>query len=164
MNNAVLAVLAAVLFAGESTAQDLRAALADVEGMLNEGVEFCRKGDVEAAEGKFSDAYFAAFETGGLEMAIRQRISGRRAFKLERMFHALRRMALEKKDATLIETEARNLVAEIAHDVSELEPTSVSPRKWLFAAPAIFVVSVAGALICVYMFVFRKRKTTSKEV
>lgn len=116
----VLMTLAA-LSAPASAQTDLNAALTELKSFVQKGVEAYRKGSIEEAEANFSDAYFVTFEEGGIEKEVRQKISGKRAFQLEQMFHKLRRLALEKKGISLLEAEAARTIAEVSKDIKTLK-------------------------------------------
>ena len=93
MKKVLIGFMVGIYLSGISWASDdLRKGLKEVQSFLDAGLAAYKAGKINEAEGNFSDAYFVAFEASGLETAIRQKISSKRAFQLERLFHNLRRM------------------------------------------------------------------------
>ncbi len=84
-----LALLTTTATAG-ALASDWPDTVRQVSGLLNDGAEAYEARNVERAKELVSEAYFGAFEERGMEIAIRQQISARRAGELERMFSEIR--------------------------------------------------------------------------
>ncbi len=152
MRKAVIALVLGMYIGGNGwgascAGEDLERGLKEVKGFLEAGLVAYQAGKIDEAEGNFSDAYFVAFEASGLETAIRQRISGKRAFQLERLFHQLRRMALERADARSLEAEVERTIREVSQEVARLKPgRSPAPHSplrglSLFACPLILMVA-----------------------
>jgi len=102
----------------------LKKGLREVKGFLAAGLEAYKAGKINETEGNFSDIYFVAFETSGLETAIRQKISSKHVFQLERLFHNLRRMALEKADVSALESGMERTIGEVSQEIARLESSS----------------------------------------
>jgi len=62
-----------------------------VSELLGNAVRVYEAKDTEKAKDFVNEAYFGPFEEGGMEVAIRQEISARRARELEKMFNEIRR-------------------------------------------------------------------------
>ncbi len=87
----VVGLLVAVATAATATPGSIWATVArETAALLDQAAKAAQAGRVEQAKALVSDAYFGVFEERGMEIAIRQEISARRARELERMFGAVR--------------------------------------------------------------------------
>ncbi len=92
--------------------------------------------DHKEAEAKklCSDAYFAYFEAKGMETAIRQNISSRRAFEIEEMFSHLRKemaiVASDEKEAKEAEKTIQALIAALRKEATELLAQGILGEDW----------------------------------
>lgn len=112
---------AALLLAGPGqAATPWEAGLVEVDRHLNAGLEAYRSGDAAAADQHFSDVYFVAYEASGLEIAVRQFISAKRNYQLEKMFRNLRLLVQQEADPALVETQIGDLRRALAEDVERL--------------------------------------------
>lgn len=133
------------------------AAVTGIEATLQHALHAARQGDVEQAKKLGSDAYFIHFEAGGLETAIRQNISGRRAFELEELFAETRNSLRDVAQGTAAPERAQahivSLVAEVSRDATSLmadsapagsgDATSTS-RSWVPFVNAMLIILREG--------------------
>lgn len=160
MKKVLIGFMVGIYLSGISWASDdLRKGLKEVQSFLDAGLAAYKAGKINEAEGNFSDAYFVAFEASGLETAIRQKISSKRAFQLERLFHNLRRMALGKAEVRALEAEVERTIREISLEVVKLESPGQNPwlrsplRAFLLlASPLILIIAGLG----VFWWLWRK--------
>lgn len=94
--------------------------LEKIQAYLGAGLAAYRNGDPEAADRDFSDAYFVAYESSGLEIAVRQFISAKRNFELEKMFRNLRFLVDAKAEPAALEAQIDKLRAALVQDVEKL--------------------------------------------
>ncbi|MBI2841242.1 MAG: FTR1 family protein [Acidobacteria bacterium] len=94
--------------------------LAQIESHLENGLEAYRAGNAEVADQHFSDAYFVAYEASGLEIAVRQFISAKRNYEIEKMFRNLRLLVNAKASPSDLEAQANQLRMVLHEDVRAL--------------------------------------------
>ncbi len=94
--------------------------LEQIEHHLQAGLRAYDGGDVASADGHFADAYFVAYEASGLEIAVRQFISAKRNYQLEKMFRNLRLLVHEGVPVVELEAQIENLRKALAEDVETL--------------------------------------------
>jgi len=91
-----------------------------VSALLGEAARAYEAKDAEAAKDLVNDAYFGPFEEGGMEVAIRQEISARRARELEKMFNEIRQAMGRGEGVGRIRTRIRALEQALDEDAREL--------------------------------------------
>lgn len=91
-----------------------------VSGLLGEAAQAYEARDPERAKDLVSEGYFGPFEEGGMEIAIRQEISARRARKLERMFGDIRQAMGRGEPADQVRNRIRALQEALEGDAREL--------------------------------------------
>ena len=91
-----------------------------IEAYLKTGLAAYHNGDSEGADRHFSDAYFVAYEASGLEIAVRQLISAKRNYELEKMFRNLRLLVHGEAEPSALEAQIEKLRAAVAEDVETL--------------------------------------------
>lgn len=79
-----------------------------------------RAGNAADADQRFSDAYFAAYESSGLEIAVRQFVSAKRNYQFEKMFGELRRLVAAQAPTTALEAKTWELKHALREDVAKL--------------------------------------------
>lgn len=94
--------------------------LAQIESHLDAGLDAYRAGHAELADQHFSDAYFVAYEASGLEIAVRQFISAKRNYELEKMFRNLRLLVSAKASPSDLEAQSKRLRQALQEDVRAL--------------------------------------------
>ncbi|MBI2852647.1 MAG: FTR1 family iron permease [Chloroflexi bacterium] len=92
-----------------------------IEGILMQAVSAYEKGDKQEAMQLAKDAYFDAFESSGLEAAIRLSISSKRAFEVEYGFTGLNQLIRSDADAIRVRQQVDQLMGMIREDVGRLE-------------------------------------------
>ena len=96
-----------------------------VSELLGNAVRVYEAKDTEKAKDFVNEAYFGPFEEGGMEVAIRQEISARRARELEKMFNEIRRAMGSGEGASRIRERIRTLEQALDEDAKELVRLSV---------------------------------------
>lgn len=99
--------------------------VADVGRHLDLASAAAGRADAVAAKEAVYDAYFVSFEALGMETAIRENLSARRAFELEEMFASLRK-ALHEGDGAAFEKGKVALLSELGSDASALTAAKVA--------------------------------------
>ncbi len=94
--------------------------LEQIERYLKAGLAAYRSGDAGGADRHFSDAYFVAYESSGLEIAVRQLISAKRNYELEKMFRNLRLLVHGEAEPGALEAQIEKLKTALAEDVETL--------------------------------------------
>lgn len=94
--------------------------LEKIEAYLGSGLAAYRNGDRGVADRDFSDAYFVAYESSGLEIAVRQFISAKRNYAHEKMFRNLRVLVNAEAKPAALEAQIQKLEAALNEDVKEL--------------------------------------------
>lgn len=132
-----------------------------VSGLLSQAAKAYEAKDPERAKDLISEAYFGAFEERGMEIAIRQQISARRARELEKMFSEIRQTIgrgepvgrVRQGIATLLqalEQDARELVRLGVTDVSLAEkedyPAAQGQARSLDVAPGTIMEQMRSRL------------------
>ncbi|MFN7971978.1 MAG: hypothetical protein U0166_06455 [Acidobacteriota bacterium] len=99
--------------------------VADVKSHLDRAADVAATGKAAEAKELVHDAYFASFEALGLETAIRENISAKRAFELEEIFADLRK-DLGDNDVPAFRQLTLTLLGELSHDAAELTAARVA--------------------------------------
>ncbi|MBI2569024.1 MAG: FTR1 family iron permease [Candidatus Schekmanbacteria bacterium] len=94
--------------------------LEQIETYVAAGLGAYRGGDFARADQSFSDAYFVAYESSGLEIAVRQFISAKRNYRIEKLFRSLRYLVRDQAPPAEIERVAAELRAMLVEDVAAL--------------------------------------------
>ncbi|MFZ3073093.1 MAG: hypothetical protein WA162_07600 [Thermodesulfobacteriota bacterium] len=99
----------------------------DIEGALKDALKTYELGETEKAMEEVADAYFAIFEAedANMEIAVRQRLSLKRATSLERVFTDVRKMMHEKAPFKVVKERTLDLTAEIKKAAGELDAKGV---------------------------------------
>ena len=99
----------------------------NIEAALKDALKSYEKGDTEKAMEEVSDAYFAVFENddANMEIAVRQRLSLKRATALERAFTDIRKMMNKKVPLKEVRERVSGLAAEIKKAANELDAKGV---------------------------------------
>lgn len=102
-------------------------AASDIEKLLLSALSAYDSGDSEKAMEEVADAYFAIFEAedANMEIAVRQRLSLKRATALERAFTDVRKMMHEKAPLEAVKEKTFDLIAEIKKAANELDRKGV---------------------------------------
>ena len=103
----------------------------NIEAALKDALKSYEKGDTEKAMEEVSDAYFAVFENddANMEIAVRQRLSLKRATALERAFTDIRRMMNGNVQLKEVRERVSGLAAEIKKAANELDAKGVDARN-----------------------------------
>ncbi len=91
-----------------------------IEAELAAGLQAYRGGDRAGADRHFADAYFVAYEGAGLEIAVRQFISAKRNYRLEKMFSNLRLLVRDGEEPAALESAVEQLRSALQEDVVAL--------------------------------------------
>ena len=99
----------------------------DIEAALKHALKSYELGDSEKAMEEVADAYFAIFEKedANMEIAVRQRLSLKRATSLERAFTDVRKMMHEKAPLKEVKKKILGLALEIKKAAAELDVKGV---------------------------------------
>ncbi len=94
--------------------------LEQIETHLKAGLDAYRSGHAKLADSQFANAYFVAYEASGLEIAVRQFISAKHNYELEKRFRNLRLLVAAKASPADLETQVQQLLLVLAKDVKAL--------------------------------------------
>lgn len=99
----------------------------DIEAALKDALKSYDSGDSEKAMEEVADAYFAIFEAenANMEIAVRQRLSLKKATSLERAFTDVRKMMHEKAPLKEVKKKVLGLALEIKKAAAELDAKGV---------------------------------------
>ncbi len=97
-----------------------------VSGLLDDAVKSYEARSPEKAKDLVTEAYFGPFEAGGMEIAIRQEISARRARQLEKMFAEIRQAIGAGEPAGAVRERVAALERALDHDARELVRAGVT--------------------------------------
>lgn len=124
---AVVLILAPFPSASTATAAGSWGKVVDeIESTLGKAVEAYEGGDATRAKDMVNEAYYGPFEEGGMEKAIRLRISSRRAAELEYAFVRLKKL-IDRGDSTGVRAAVDNLVEMLRADAAVMGETSPGP-------------------------------------
>lgn len=118
---AALTLFACAAAPGGGNVSRWDAPVAKIEGVLKQAVDAYEKGNREQAEQLAKDAYFDAFESSGLETAIRLRISSKRAFEVENGFSEINQLLRSGAEASKVKQQIAETMGLIREDVGRLE-------------------------------------------
>lgn len=154
------------VFAGENRWLNV---VNDVESMLNIGMKAYAEGRVDDAKASVSDAYFAAFEGGGMETAVRLHVSEKRAYELESMFGDVRKAVNADAPAADVREKIDLLVKALRDEAKRLpeksgrEDKKESPYAMLFNSFLIIVREGFEAILVISALTAYLAKTGHKD-
>ncbi len=97
-----------------------------VSGLLDDATRAYEAGSPEKAKDLVTEAYFGPFEARGMEIAIRQQISARRARTLEKMFVEIRQAIGSGEPAGAVRERVAALERALDHDAQALVRAGVT--------------------------------------
>jgi high-affinity iron transporter len=97
-----------------------------VSALLDDATRAYEAGSPEKAKDLVTEAYFGPFEAGGMEIAIRQQISARRARTLEKMFAKIRQAIGRGEPAGAVRERVATLEQALDHDAQALVRAGVT--------------------------------------
>lgn len=125
-----------------------------IELTMKQSLAVYKSGDVEKAKNLVNDAYYGLYEKEGLEIAIKSKISGRRASTEEYGYSTIKKLMTNQAPASQVQKEMNTLIKMMREDAAQIGGNKQqSPMEMFLAALLILVregfeaILVIGAII-----------------
>lgn len=138
-----------------------------IEQTMNQSLEVYKAGDTAGAKKIVNDAYYGIYEKDGLEMAIRNTVSSKRANLTEYEFGTVKKMMTNQAPAAQIKQEIDEMVNMMREDVKKMKGGK-QESAWEVFWPAFLIlvregveaILVIGAIIAYLIKSGNSRKTS----
>lgn len=91
-----------------------------IELALNQSLAAYKSGDVEKAKNLVSDAYYGIYEKEGMEIAVKSKISGRRAGMEEYAYSAIKKLMTNRAPEAQVQREMNVLIKMMREDAAQM--------------------------------------------
>lgn len=119
----ILLVPLILVLAGQtpvSAAKSWNKVVDEIELTLQQSLAVYESGEVEKAKKLINDAYYGIYEKEGMEIAVKSKISGRRANTEEYAYTAIKKLMTNKASEAQIQREMNTLITMMREDAAQM--------------------------------------------